>query len=341
MNEYSTSPELRTTLSSIFPEPDLDSRHFSTLQRLILHLEYSSVEIALRQSRPTINHCDSAGRTALHWAAWTGNADILQRILQCGAAIDAKDKAGRSALHFAAQNGSVRCVRHLVDSGANPNVSDNWGETPLHLAGSDGRNENVRLLLEAGADVNARTDREESCLCYAALANNVEGIKLLLASGADLEAHDNIGYTVLLDSIWANAHEVAQALIEAGASTSAKGKDGKGLLHAAAMYADAKMCEILAQADTSGLDPYAKMEDGMNAWEQLRARVGLDPGSMTEAGADTRRKGKSRGLEMIEVFGALVLSTEKRSRPGKKKERRERDQGDDIQNKRSRNESNI
>ncbi|KEF55171.1 uncharacterized protein A1O9_08825 [Exophiala aquamarina CBS 119918] len=336
MHEYSTPRELQTALSSIFPQPDLDSRQFSTLQRLILNLEYSSIDIALRQSRPIINHRDSAGRTALHWAAWTGNADILQRVLKCGAEINTRDNAGRCALHFAAQNGSVDCVRELLDSGANVNVRDNWGETPLHLAGSDSRNESVSLLLEAGADVNARTGREESCLCYATLANNVDGIKLLLAGGADLESQDNIGYTVLLDCIWANAHEVAQALIEAGADTSVKGTDGKGLLHAAAMYADVRMCEILGRADTAELDPYAKMKDGMNAWEQLRARIGL--GSIAGAGLDSaniRGKEKAKDLELIEAFGALALSTARQVDPRIKKGSKRRDDGEEVSSKRA------
>lgn len=336
MHEYSTPRELQIGLSSLFPQPDLDSRHFSTLQRLILHLEYSSIDTALRHSRPTINHRDSAGRTALHWAAWTGNADMLQRVLKCGAEINARDNAGRCALHFAAQNGSVDCVHELINAGANVNVKDNWGESPLHLAGSDGRNESITLLLEAGADANARTDREESCLCYAGLANNVDGIKLLLAGGADLEAHDNIGYTVLLDSIWANAHEVAQALIEAGASTNVKGTDGKGLLHAAAMYGDVRMCEILAHADIAGLDPYAKMEDGMNAWEKLRARIGLDSMPGVElSGPKTRGKEKAKDAELIEAFGALALSTEGRVGPRGKIGVKRRERGEDGRNKRA------
>jgi ankyrin repeat protein len=283
MHEHSTPRELQTALSSIFPQPDLDSRNFSTLRRLISNLEYSSIETAMHHFRATINHCGSAGCTALHWAAWTGNADILQRVLQCGAEINARDNTGRCALHFAAQNGSIDCVRELVRSGANFKAKDNWGRSPLHLAGSDGRNESIRLLLEAGADANARTDREESCLCYAGLAYSVDGIKLLLAAGADLEAHDNIKHMALLDSVWANAHEVTQALTEAGASTDEKGTDGKGVLHAAEMYADVRMCEILGHADLAGLDPYAKMG----------ARIGLDLMTGVEpGGAKIRRKEK-------------------------------------------------
>jgi hypothetical protein len=66
MLEYSTPRELQTALSSLFPQPDLDSSNFFTLQRLILNLEYSLIDTALRHSPATINRFDSAGRTALH-----------------------------------------------------------------------------------------------------------------------------------------------------------------------------------------------------------------------------------------------------------------------------------
>jgi hypothetical protein len=129
----------------------------------------------------------------------------------------------------------------------------------------------------------------------------------------------------LLDSIWANAHEVTQALIEAGARTDVKRTDGKGLHHAAEMYADVRMCEILNHADIAGLDPYAKMEDGMTAWEKLRARIGPDLMTGVEpGGAKTRSKDKYKDGELIEVFGALALSTEKGWSRGKERHEKAR-----------------
>lgn len=131
-------------------------------------------------------------------------------------------------------------------------------------------------------------------------------------------------------SFWANTHELAQALIEVGASISVKGTDGKGLLLVAAMYADAKMCEILGCADTAGFNPYAKMKDGMNAWGKLRDMIGLDSGAGSGLDeANIGRKVKARDSELIELFSALVMSSENLVGPGEKIGAKRRDDGEE------------
>lgn len=59
----------------------------------------------------------------------------------------------RSALHYAALSGQPKIVEALLEASADVNCSDTDGRTPLHLAALKGHDDCVRLLMKYGADV--------------------------------------------------------------------------------------------------------------------------------------------------------------------------------------------
>ncbi|KAJ9454234.1 Ankyrin repeat domain-containing protein 39-like protein [Diplonema papillatum] len=70
-----------------------------------------------------------------------------------GTCADVKDSAGYTALLYAASNGHVDVVRHLlVERQASAGVSTPSGRTALHKAASNGHTDVVALLLKHGAD---------------------------------------------------------------------------------------------------------------------------------------------------------------------------------------------
>lgn len=74
-----------------------------------------------------------------------------------GASIDHKDSYGQTALHYAAQAGMHSVVAVLLKSGANPNVVDNYGSTPLHFVVQQESGLDIAVLLvSAGADVDIK-----------------------------------------------------------------------------------------------------------------------------------------------------------------------------------------
>ena len=95
---------------------------------------------------------------ALVWAAKSDRADVLGRLVELGADIDADPYRG-TALTWAAVNGNVAAVRRLVELGADLDRKATFGGpdhgqgvTALHLAAQNGRRAAVEALVEAGAD---------------------------------------------------------------------------------------------------------------------------------------------------------------------------------------------
>lgn len=100
----------------------------------------------------------TTGITALHIA---DNSPRCTRVLlKHGADPIARDNYGRTPLHWAMISGNAQVVRMLLDAGTNVDVTDDDGATPLSElitrlecgASREGHPEIARILLEAGAD---------------------------------------------------------------------------------------------------------------------------------------------------------------------------------------------
>ena len=88
----------------------------------------------------------------LHSAAYRGDADALNRLLNDGADVNARDQKGRTPLMAATAGRQEAIVRHLLKFGADVNAVPTEGRTALREAVNDGHAEILRLLLARGAD---------------------------------------------------------------------------------------------------------------------------------------------------------------------------------------------
>ena len=79
------------------------------------------------------------GQAPIHKAVLSGNTDeekgrMLNSIFKLNADINSIDSNGWTALHHAAYNGDFQAVDMLVNAGANINAFSNQFKTPLHFA---------------------------------------------------------------------------------------------------------------------------------------------------------------------------------------------------------------
>ncbi|KAF8564798.1 hypothetical protein P879_02209 [Paragonimus westermani] len=93
-----------------------------------------------------LNLTDSLGRTALHWAAATDQAEMVHCLLEAGAAYDVQTIYDETPLSLAAKEGAVSVCRLLLHAGANPELADYLDRCPLVLAEQNGHDEVAQLL---------------------------------------------------------------------------------------------------------------------------------------------------------------------------------------------------
>jgi len=115
------------------------------------------------------------GQTALMWAAMEDHADVVQLLLDAGAAVNrastkhdwvpisysegnvpkTRDLGGLTALQFAARQGSLAAAEKLLDAGADANVVEPMYQlSALQLAVVNGHYTLAKRLIERGVDVN-------------------------------------------------------------------------------------------------------------------------------------------------------------------------------------------
>ncbi len=136
-----------------------------------------------------VNGEQADGATALHWAAYYGNADLVASLLDAGADPAAANRNGSTPLWLAASRGDAAVIAALLEGGADANEELPLGRRPLMLAARAGSVDSVRILLEHGADPNAQEDeRGTTALMQAADQGHADVIALLVDNGADVAA---------------------------------------------------------------------------------------------------------------------------------------------------------
>ena len=155
-------------------------------------------------------------KTALHMAAGSGSVEIINLLLDAGAAIDEQDGFGRTPLVYAVLFQRRKAVEHLIIAGADVNLCTHRGETPLMRAAAYNLDEVVRLLLEAGASIDLQTSEPIglvdsnwgknrfsilpigiTALMFAVVDADVIVAHRLLAAGADITISNSEGDTAL------------------------------------------------------------------------------------------------------------------------------------------------
>jgi len=145
----------------------------------------SASDFTLFDSPQNVTAENHAGPTALMWAAFKNQADIVRNLIEGGADLDEIDDIGHGPCHYASIAGANDALKVLLDAGADINKraeirhgdgsevctcdchEESRGETPLHFAAMNGRAETVVLLLACGANIDEKTWSKKTAGHYA------------------------------------------------------------------------------------------------------------------------------------------------------------------------------
>jgi ankyrin repeat protein len=195
--------------------------------------DVGTVESLLRTYPALASSHNADGVSAVLWACYTRQDEILLLLRRAGAELDLFDAVaagayvrvsalleadpslarawspdGYTALHLAAFFSQPAAAARLLALGADPSaVSRNsMGVTPLHSAAASGCHSICRLLLEQGASVDARQRGGYTALMAAGSSGDAVLATLLLSQGANPAAANDEGRTAA-DLARAKGHE--------------------------------------------------------------------------------------------------------------------------------------
>lgn len=223
------------------------------------------------------------GITALHAAVKSGEKEIIKKLLDLEANINATDNAGdtpfflaieqgfeflswfvdniniyakddqgNSVLHLVIQqNCDVDLVKLLLVKGIPINQKNLVGNTPFLLAVQNGDVEISRLLLDAGGDLFAENKNSENPMSIA-VTQPWENENSWLLNDKFLHAKDYAGDTPIHWAVNANSLDVARGILGLGIDINQMNNYGQTALHKAILNKNAQMIALLFE---SGADP--------------------------------------------------------------------------------------
>ncbi|MES2604673.1 MAG: ankyrin repeat domain-containing protein [Pseudomonadota bacterium] len=207
-----------------------------TLVEVIEQQDFAAAETMIKAGAD-VNRPSVDGTTPLHWAAYYGNAALVERLLRAEAKADTQNDYGSSPMVEAATHANLEVLELLLDAGADVESPNPEGQTALMAVARTGSLEAAELLLEHGANINAaETWGGQTALMWAAARQQPAMVKLLIAKGAEIDkrAIDRNwerrvtseprvkemfqgGFTALLYGVREECLECVKTLLDAGA----------------------------------------------------------------------------------------------------------------------------
>jgi ankyrin repeat protein len=202
---------------------------------------HGAIAQALIEGGANVNSEDAYGRTALviasnagpysPWKKW----DLVRLLIDTGSDVNViPSYGGYSALMSAASEGELEIVWRLLERGADVNAktrtagTDRCWNTPLMLAAAAGKAEVVSVLLDSGAKIDAVDSERDTALIFAARTGERKVLQYLLDSGADVNAEGSVAGTALIVAAGGGYLDVVHALLARGAEVNAKARSWKG-----------------------------------------------------------------------------------------------------------------
>ena len=265
----------------------------------------------------TVTQSDTNGNTALIVAVQSdAEPEIIQRILDRNALINARNQEGDTALHIAVRQNLAAAGELLIARGADVFAQNAKGESPVYLTFySPG---DIRDWMLTPMVLTARDGLGNTLLHYATQWKLNSAIPLIASRGASLEAANVTGETPLFIAVKIDSSPTVQALLSAGASIAGRDTLGNTALHTAVRWNALSAAETLisSKIDINAFNLYGKtpLHDavrlGVFGMESLLVESGAYLESRDKEGntplTEAMLKGSFRSAEHLANSGANV-----------------------------------
>lgn len=159
--------------------------HAAALIDAIRSGDAAKAESLVKHHKADVNETSANGTTALHWAVFKGDNDLVKRLIKEGAKVNTKNDFGSSPMSEAAVRGDADLIKMLLKAGADPESPNADGQTALMILSRSNNVKAAEELIKAGANVNAREKwRDQTAVIWAAAQSQPEMLALLIKHGA-------------------------------------------------------------------------------------------------------------------------------------------------------------
>ncbi|XP_055589321.1 L-asparaginase isoform X2 [Uranotaenia lowii] len=150
----------------------------------------------------------------INTAVLAGDIGKLNNLKSYGANLSAENYDHRTPLHVACSEGNLEVVQFLLQNGAAVHIRDRYDRTPLMDAILNDQHQIIRLLIKCGAHLTGSIRTIGDNLCNAAARNLLNRLESYRIAGADLTQEDSSGRTALHVAAMYGNLEITQYLIK-------------------------------------------------------------------------------------------------------------------------------
>jgi uncharacterized protein len=265
--------------------------------------------------RPDVNARTADGTSALHWAVYHGDIDLVNRLIAAGANVNATNDYGSTPLSEAAVVGNVPVLRKLLSSGADVESPNGDGQTALMIIARTSNLDAAKLLISKRANVNAVEQwRGQTPLMWAAAENQPAMVKLLIEHGAKVDARSKVntwerqvtaeprmqarpsgGFTPLMYAARKGCLQCAETLLKAGANKDLTDPDDVSPLLLATLNFNFDVAALLVKKGAN--------VNKWDTWGRSPIYAAVDMNTLPTGGrADRPSLDKTTGLELIAML---------------------------------------
>lgn len=280
---WKTNPDLHTVQQKIMEGNDatqFNANAFdATVYALLEKADDAVIEYLLSLDGNTIHKKTHDSRTYLHWAAYAGKTQVVEKLLKDGASVSALDSHGNTPLTFAANSGQMDTAVYdtFIKYGVNlsEEVNEDGANALLLLAPYITKEETFSYFTDHNLDLHSVDDNGNGIFNYAAKKGNINVLKLLVEKGVDYKSLNNLGGNAFLFAAQgtrghSNSLEVYKYLGELGLDPNIVTKQGNTPLHRIAY--NVKEPEIFDFFLKAGADVNLADADGNTAFLNAASR---------------------------------------------------------------------
>lgn len=212
----------------------------ATVYAIIEKANNDVIKYLLTLKGNTVDKRTHDSRIYLHWAAYAGNTEIVNTLLEMGSSISALDSHSATPLVFAAGSGltDTKIYDLFIAQGVKLSEEKNEnGANTLLLAASYLKDlKEIDYFISQGISLNSTDNDENGIFNYAAKRGNIDFLKALVKKGVDYKTLNKKGGNAFLFASqgtrgFENKLEVYEYLKSIGLEPNVVTKDGYTPLH--------------------------------------------------------------------------------------------------------------